>query len=121
MRQVAHIVVGALSWLLLAGLWALLILKGKATPAAFRDTLFQLAVLMGAVLAITMWWIRHNVGIHNRKGPRRGRADVLPAVDQDRLGRRVRWAMPGGARTARAQEHLIVELDDDVKVYRRAT
>jgi hypothetical protein len=120
MRQLAHVITGVLFWLLLAGLWALLVLKGKATPAAFRDTLFQLAVLMGTVLAITTWWIRHNVGIHRRKGPRHGRAEILPAVDQDRLGRRIRWAMPGGARTARAQRHLIVELDGDVKIYRRA-
>jgi hypothetical protein len=121
MRQLAHIVAGVLCWLLLAFLWVVLVLENKATPAAFRDTLFLLAVLMGTVLAITIWWVRHNVGIHRRKGPRQGRPEVAPAVDQDRLGRRIRWAMPGGVRTALTQEHLIVELDDDVKTYRGAS
>jgi hypothetical protein len=121
MRQVAHILVGVLFWLLLAALWVLLVLEHKATPTAFRDTLFQLAVLVGTVLAITTWWVRHNVGIHRRKGPRRGRPDLTPPVDQDRLGRRIRWAMPGGVRTARAQAHLVVELEDGVKTYRRAS
>ena len=31
---------------------------------------------MGAVLAVTIWWIRHNVSIYRRKGPRRGRPDT---------------------------------------------
>lgn len=121
MRQVAHIIAGVFFWLLLALLWVLLVLDQKATPAALRDTLFLLAVLMGTVLAITIWWVRHNVGIHRRKGPRQGRAEVPAAVDRDRLDRPIRWAMPGGVRTARAQAHLVVELDGDVKTYRRGS
>jgi hypothetical protein len=119
MRQVAHIVTALLFWLALAGLWVRLAIDDKATPDAFRDTLLQLAVLMGVVLAITTWWIRHNVGIYRRKGPRQGRAEIAVAVDRDRLDRQIRWAMPGGVRTARAQQHLVVELDGDVKTYRR--
>ena len=58
--------------------------------------------------------------IYRRKGPRQGRAEIPPITDVDKLGRRIRWSMPGGVRTARAQRHLIVELDGDVKTYRRA-
>jgi hypothetical protein len=119
MRQVAHIATALLFWLALAGLWARLAIDHRATAGAFRDTLFQIAVLVGVVLGITTWWIRHNVGIYRRKGPRQGRAEIAAAVDQDRLDRRIRWAMPGGVRTARAQRHLVVELDGDVKTYRR--
>ena len=97
----------------------MLVVEDKATAAAFRDTLFQLAVIVGIVLAVTTWWIRHNVGIYRRKGPRKGRASMPPRVDEDRLGRKLRWAMPGGPRTAWAQRHLVVELDGETKIYRR--
>jgi hypothetical protein len=119
MRQLAHSVLGAAFWAVLLACWLVLGLEHKATAEAFRDTLLQLAVVMGAVLAITIWWIRHNVGIYRRKGPRRGRAEEPPRTDEDRLGRRIQWAMPGGARTAQSQQHLVVELDGDAKLYRR--
>jgi hypothetical protein len=119
MRQVAHIFIAIAFWLVLAGLWVLLVAEDKATAAAFRDTAFQVAIVVGVVLAVTTWWIRHNVGIYRRKGPRQGRASVAPRVDEDRLGRKLRWSMPGGVHTARAQRHLVVDLDGDDKVYRR--
>jgi hypothetical protein len=120
MRQFAHKVIGAAFWLLLAVLWVLLALEGKASGAAFRDTGLWLAVLMGAVLAVTIWWIRHNVAIYRRKGPRRGRPENPPRTDEDRLGRDVNWAMDGGASAALAERHLVVEIAGDVKTYRRA-
>jgi hypothetical protein len=119
MRQALHIAIGLAFWALLAVLWLLLALEGKTTGAAFRDTGLQLAALMGAVLAITIWWIRHNVGIYRRKGPRRGRPDSPPRTDEDRLGRNVAWAMPGGAPAALAERHLVVEIAGDLKTYRR--
>jgi hypothetical protein len=120
MRQLAHIAVALLFWLILLGLWVMLVIENKATPETLRDTVFRISVVTGVVLAVTTWWIRHNVGIYQRKGPRRGRATVAPRVDEDRLGRRIRWSMPGGVRTARARNHLVIELDDDVKRYSRA-
>jgi hypothetical protein len=119
MRQFAHKVIGAAFWLLLAGLWVLLALEGKASGAAFRDTGVWLAALMGAVLAVTIWWIRHNVAIYRRKGPRRGRPENPPRTDEDRLGRDVHWTLPGGARAALAERHLVVEIVGELKTYRR--
>jgi len=119
MHQFFHKVIGAAFWLLLAVLWAVLALEGKASGAAFRDTGLRLAALMGVVLAVTIWWIRHNVGIYRRKGPRRGRAENPPRTDEDRLGRDVAWTMPGGAPAALAERHLVVEIAGDLKTYRR--
>jgi hypothetical protein len=120
MRQLRHIVIGICGWLALAGLWVVLAFRHELSLASLGDTLFQLAVIVGVVLAVTTWWIRHNVGIYRRKGPRQGRAEVPPITDADKLGRRIVWAMPGGVRTAPSQRHLIVEIDGDVKTYRRA-
>jgi hypothetical protein len=119
MRQVAHVIVGIGFWLLLAAMWAMLVIRHQASAAALRGAGFEVAVLIGVVLAITTWWIRHNVAIYRRKGPRTERASLPPRTDEDRLGRRLRWAMPGGVRTARAQAHLVIEVHGDVKTYRR--
>jgi hypothetical protein len=119
MRQAIHIAIGLAFWALLLALWVLLGRNGKASGAAFLDTGLELAVLIGAVLAITTWWVRHNVGIYRRKGARKGRAELPPRTDEDALGHRVHWAMPGGAYGAVTQQHLVVELDGDLKTYRR--
>ena len=118
MRQALHIAIGIAFWVLLVVLWILLALEGKASGAAFRATGVTLAALMGAVLAVTIWWIRHNVSIYRRKGARRGRPVNAPQTDADRLGRQVAWAMPGGAPTALTQRHLVVEIAGGLKTYR---
>jgi hypothetical protein len=120
MRQALHIAIGLAFWALLAVLWVLLALEGRASGAAFRDTGVQLAALMSAVLAITIWWVRHNVGIYRRKGPRQGRAALEPRTDEDRLGHPLRWALPDGPAAATNEQHLVVELDGVLKTYRRA-
>jgi hypothetical protein len=118
MRQALHIAIGIACWLLLAGLWVLLFVEGNASASALRDTGLMLAALMGFVLAVTIWWIRHNVAIYRRKGARRGRPVHPPRTDEDRLGRQIGWAMPGGAPSALAQRHLVVELTGGLKTYR---
>ena len=118
MRQIAHRLAGVASWALIIALWVMLIHDGSA-GSALQRTLVELAVLTGAVLAVTTWWIRHNVGIHRRKGPRSRRATVAPRTDEDRLGRAVRWSLPGGALAACSAEHLVIEVDGDLKTYRR--
>jgi len=120
MRQKMHILVGVAFWLLFGALWVKLFAAHKAGWPAFRDTGVQLAAVVGVVAAVTTWWIRHNVGIYRRKGPRRGRPSVPPRTDEDRLGRALRWELTGGVIAAREHDHLVVELDGDVKTYRPA-
>jgi hypothetical protein len=119
MRQALHIAIGLAFWLVLIGLWVLLATEGRASGDAFANTGLELAALIGAVLALTTWWIRHNVGIYRKKGPRRGRPDLPPNIDEDRLGHPLRWEMPGGPETATAAAHVVVELEAGVKTYRQ--
>jgi hypothetical protein len=119
MRQFVHSLIGIAFWLLLAGLWALLAIEGRASAASFRNTGIWLAALMGAVLAVTIWWIRHNVAIYRRKGPRRGRPENPPRTHADRLDRHVEWELPGGAPAALNERHLVVEIVGELKTYRR--
>jgi hypothetical protein len=117
MRQIVHGLVGVGSWLLVGVLWVSVVRDGKAA-GSFQDTVLELAVLAGVVLAVTLWWVRHNVGIYRRKGPRRGRVNSLPRTDEDRLGRAVCWSLAGGAAAATRAQRLVVEVDGDVKTYR---
>jgi hypothetical protein len=120
MRQLWHKCIGLLFWGLLALLWFLLIREQKAGPSNISYSVQYLAIVTGAVLAITFWWIRHNTSIYRRKGPRMGRPEIAPRLDEDRLGRPIRWQLDGGADEALATGHLVIELDGAAKVYREA-
>jgi hypothetical protein len=117
MRQVGHIAVGVAFWALLIVLWTLLVLERKAAGASIAYSVQYVSAVGGAVLAVTLWWIRHNKQIYRRKGPRTGRPRIPPRIDEDRLGRPIRWQTDGGAEGALDVAHLRVELDGDAKVY----
>jgi hypothetical protein len=119
MRRTLHTAVGVFSWALMLALWVVLVEEGNIPLVAFETTAWQLGAIAGAVFAVTSAWIWHNVRIYRRKGPRRASPTNLPRIDDDRLGRTLRWAIPGGIHSARGVSHLIVELDGDVKTYRR--
>ena len=120
MRQLGHTVVGLAFWGLLILLWILLIQNHKAGGEKIAYSVQYLAVIGGAVLTVTLWWIRHNTRIYRRKGPRTGRPEIAPRTDEDRLGRPIRWQTDGGADGARVTGHLLIELDGPAKVYVQA-
>jgi hypothetical protein len=120
MRQIGHIAVGVAFWALLIVLWLLLVVERKAGGASIAYSLQYVSAVGGAVLAVTLWWIRHNTRIYTRKGPRTGRPEIAPRTDEDRLGRPIRWQTDGGADGAVHARHLRVELDGPAKVYLEA-
>ena len=117
MRQILHIVVGVVFWVVTAVLWYALWIQHKATRVSLLDSAARVAICLGIVLGLTMWWVSHNIAINRRKGPRRGRAELSPNTHNDRLGRRLAWEQEGDALAA---GHLVVEIDGDVKTYRSA-
>jgi hypothetical protein len=117
MRQLGHIAVGVAFWTLLIVLWVLLVIEHRAVGASIVYSVQYVAAVGGAVLAVTLWWIRHNTRIYRRKGPRTGRPEIPPRTDEDRLGRPIRWQTDGGAEGALEVGHLRVELDGTAKVY----
>ena len=119
MRRLTHTLVGIVSWIVFVVLWVVLVREGNASGHAVVHAQIQLGVIVGAVLAVTTLWIRHNVGIYRRKGPRRRRVAERPRTDVDRLGRQLRWAQASEADRARTARHLVVWLEGDVKTYRR--
>ena len=120
MRQLSHRAIGLAFWALMVVLWVLLVVEGKARAESIAYSVEYLAIVTGAVLAVTLWWIRHNTRIYRRKGPRTGRPALPPRVDEDRLGRPIRWQLEGGAEHAVDAGHLVIHLDGSAKVYTRA-
>lgn len=116
MRQLWHKLIGLFFWAVLIVLWAQLIAGHKAGSANIAYSVQYLSIVAGAVLAVTVWWIRHNTGIYRRKGPRTGRPDAQPRTDEDRLGRPLRWEVDD----VTAAAHLVVDRDGEAKVYREA-
>jgi hypothetical protein len=117
MRQLAHKAVGLFFWALMIVLWVMLVLEHKAGAANIAYSVSYIAVIFGAVLAVTLWWIRHNTSIYRRKGPRTGRPAIPPRIDEDRLGRPIRWQLDGGPEAAVDAGHLVVDVDGSAKVY----
>jgi heme A synthase len=119
-RRLLHVLVGVAFWLLFALLWADLVRDGAATTASLSRTLLLVGLIAALVLAITGAWVRHNVGIHRRRGPRPGTPLLAPRADVDRLWRSVVWDLPGGHLRAVETPHLVVDLDRQaaVKTYR---
>jgi hypothetical protein len=119
MRQLAHKFVGVFFWLVMLLMWVIVVSQHKAGLSNITYSVQYLSIVTGAVLAVTLLWIRHNMSIYRRKGPRAGRPEVEPRIDEDRLGRPLTWAVRGGHYQAKRARHLVVDVEDGRKVYRR--
>jgi hypothetical protein len=68
-------------------------------------------------MSTTLVWVRYNIGIFRRKGPRKNLTDVAENHCTDVLGRRIEPLGPGSVKTARL---VIVSLEGEVKRYEAA-
>jgi hypothetical protein len=109
MRQLVHKIIGIVFWVLLAGCWFALAAEGNLSYSVQ-----YVAIIAGAVL-VTAWWVRHNVRIYEKKGPRGLRPPEPLRTDEDRLGRPLRWQLERGHAEAVGAAHLVVSLDGEAK------
>lgn len=82
-----------------------------------KDAVIALVFISGTVLITvisTIVWVRYNIGIFRRKGPRRNLTHVSENHGTDFLGRRIEPPGSGSLKTARL---VIVSLEGDVKKY----
>jgi len=120
MRQLVHKAIGIFFWIVLLVLWYSLVVEGRAGADNVTYSVQYVAVVAGAVLAVTIWWIRHNMRIYEKKGSRGHRPPQPPRTDEDRLGRPLRWQLEGGHPEAVGAAHIVVALDGEAKVYAAA-
>jgi hypothetical protein len=99
-------------WLaFMVGWWRVL----RNGPAADLARSFELLAGIAALYGLTLvLWIRHNVGIWQRKGPRRTVRAVAAHYSHDALGNAVRCMEP----EAFCAQHIIIEVTGGEKLYR---
>ncbi len=105
---------GLVGWPALGWCWWLVIRDGDAPTPTMVAAPVVLAVV---TLVVTMWWVRHNLAIHRRKGPRRSVPVAAFPYLTDRRGRPLHLDH-GALRSAR--EVVVGIAADGAKHYRAA-
>lgn len=100
---------GAIAWVVLVVAWWQVLSRG---PQTWVSQLVVPVLAVVVVTAMTLGWVRHNLGIYQRKGPRHGLPEADAPWTTDSLGRRLEFT-PGleDARFVR------LDLHGDVKRY----
>jgi hypothetical protein len=86
-RDALHVLVVLVGWALFFYWWWIVLPSTSLDEAAWA-----LLVILGISLATalgTAGWVRYNLGIYRRKGPRRTVPDVVEDADADVLGRKL--------------------------------
>jgi hypothetical protein len=73
------------AWILFAWSWVKVL--GETSPAAMRASGVLVGLAFVSVVAITWWWIAHNLRIYRKKGPRKSVPSVRRDFSTDFLGR----------------------------------
>ena len=107
LRDAMHVVIVLAGWVLFFIWWGQ-VLRVASIPEAARAVLVILSVSLVTALA-TVGWVRYNLGIYRRKGPRRTVPDVSENVGTDALGRTL--VHPGGE-ALRSARVVTVSLTD---------
>jgi hypothetical protein len=103
---------GALAWLAFAVTWWFVL---RRDPRAWLPDLAVPVVTVVVVTVLTLAWVKHNLRIYRRKGPRRGRPDPGGPWRTDSLGRRLQFA-----RSSKTASVVTVSVRGGVKRYEAA-
>lgn len=111
-RGTFHALIVVSGWALFVYWWDRVIPEvdsGDATVAV----LFSGATALATVL-ITLLWVRYNIGIFRRKGPRTHLVPVTENHGTDVLGRKI--LLPG-PEALKAASHVVISADGETKKY----
>jgi hypothetical protein len=106
--QLGFVVIG---WLLF--LWAWVSVMRFTAPETAVATAILLAALAVVIEVINLSWIRHNVNIFKKKGPRKSVPQVRYEFRRDFLGRR----QAADWQSLQREALIIVGFDDERKVF----
>ncbi len=109
-REVAHVLIATATWVLFFYWWAIVLPQVRRKDAIVAALIIVLASLATAVL--TAVWVRYNLDIYRRKGPRLLLTPAVPDRDVDALGRRIVRPDDGSLRLSRV---VVVAVDGDRK------
>jgi len=108
MRDAFHALIVVCTWVLFFYGWYRVL---PATPLSDGVwAIFGILVVLVCTVVITLGWVRYNVGLYRRKGPRRKITDVSERVVADALGRDL---VHGGWEALRASRRITVSVDGE--------
>jgi hypothetical protein len=86
-KGILHALLAVLTWILFITWWNEVIPQITVEDASMAFLVIFLTFLICSVL--TLLWVRYNVGIFRRKGPRKNLPSVSEECEADSLGRRL--------------------------------
>ena len=86
-KGILHALLAVLTWILFISWWNQVIPQVTVEDASMAFLVIFLTFLICSVL--TLLWVRHNVDIFRRKGPRKNLPSVSEEREADYLGRRL--------------------------------
>lgn len=100
-RRLAHGLLLVAGWIAFAWLWLVVLRRFDTEPYFWLLAGLSLVVIP----ALTLIWVRHNLALYRRLGPRRGVRPAPPPAGRDFNGRRIEadWATLAGAQCVRVQ------------------
>lgn len=110
-----QLLVGVLSWVAFAAGWVRVVRMGLPDRLVLEAGALVLLTLVVITLA-TSWWVRHNLAIYRRKGPRRAIPATDTVITEDRLGRPLTGPLAELADVA----EIVITLRGGEKWYSRA-
>ncbi len=108
MRDGLHALIVACTWALFFYWWSIVLPATRLSDATWA--IFAILAVSLCTVALTLGWVRYNLGIYRRKGPRRKIPDVSERVSADVLGRDL---VHGGWEALRASPLITVAVDGE--------
>ncbi len=109
-REALHVLIAAATWFLFIYWWGIVLPQVRRDEAVSAALFIALSSLATALL--TAAWVRYNLGIYRRKGPRLQLTPAAPPRDADALGRKIVRPDDG---TLCASRIVVVAVDGDRK------
>jgi hypothetical protein len=107
-RGGVHALVAAGAWVLFFYWWSIVLPTTLLSDAGLA--ILAILVVSLCTVVLTMGWVRYNLGIYRRKGPRLKNSDVPEVFAMDALGRELVHA---GWEAQRASRLITVSVDDE--------
>jgi hypothetical protein len=112
-RGILHAFLVILTWILFVYWWNQVIPQITVEDASMAFLVIFLTFLICSVL--TLLWVRYNVGIFRRKGPRKNLPSVSEEREADYLGRRLDHP---GYDYLKGAPHVVVSREEDRKNFK---
>lgn len=110
-----HVVFAIAAWVVFAWAWYVVFVK-RVSDQTLSGVL-ALGVFLVVMLLLTLGWVRHNLRIYKRKGPRTTIPTVREDWTRDAMGRRIEASW----QEVRSAPIVVIDASERVKRYRIET